>query len=438
MTVYKSIIRSRLEYGCTAFDSAKPKILNKLQVIQNMCIRLITGAYRTSPVLSLHAISGIPPLQTRRNQYVLTVANKISSLPLHPLYNRITNPNPILHTYTNKPNSTKSFIFRAQSLLHSHNITPHSNPEIKYRIIPPWSQLPTEFIDNMTNMRREKTSPHEYRKKFTDIANMYQNHTFIYTDGSKMDNNVGCAFVLDEQTFKFHLPSECSIFTAELYAILKAIEYAKQNITHAIVVTDSLSSIQIIQDPHSSNHIVQHIQDALLNTENSHIRIMWAPSHQGIHGNEKADLAAKDSLLDDIVQIEIPADNIKSYLKHLNLLKWQKEWSDIEGNKLRVIKPDTLKWKYPYIMSRKQKTILTRLMIGHCTLTHEFVFKREPPPICPTCNEALTVEHILVNCRNFSNPKPGQNIQSILGKTDNYTFQKLMNYLTTNNTLDNI
>lgn len=73
-------------------------------------------------------------------------------------------------------------------------------------------------------------------------------------------------------------------------------------------------------------------------------------------------------------------------------------------------------------------------MIGHCEITHKFIFNRNPRPICNSCDTALTVEHIILHCtsylnRNFSN----RNLNTVLGHNNSYQLNKLFEFLKTNN-----
>ena len=59
---YIAYIRSRLTYCSSAFVNASKTQMKRLEVIQNTCLRLITGGRKTTPILSLEAESHIPPL----------------------------------------------------------------------------------------------------------------------------------------------------------------------------------------------------------------------------------------------------------------------------------------------------------------------------------------------------------------------------------------
>lgn len=63
---YRAYTRSLLDYGCIAYSSAKSRVLEKLNTIHNTGLRLVTGAFRSSPGLSLCAETGEMPLDYRR------------------------------------------------------------------------------------------------------------------------------------------------------------------------------------------------------------------------------------------------------------------------------------------------------------------------------------------------------------------------------------
>jgi len=60
--LYRSLIRSKLDYGCIVYGSARGSYLRMLDPIQNHALRLCLGAYRTSPASSLCVEANEPPL----------------------------------------------------------------------------------------------------------------------------------------------------------------------------------------------------------------------------------------------------------------------------------------------------------------------------------------------------------------------------------------
>ena len=64
------------------------------------------------------------------------------------------------------------------------------------------------------------------------------------------------------------------------------------------------------------------------------INFCWIPSHIGIHGNEAADMAAKESFNQDITASQVPYTDLKCHINHFISNKWQERWSSCPDNKL--------------------------------------------------------------------------------------------------------
>ena len=122
----------------------------------------------------------------------------------------------------------------------------------------------------------------------------------VYTDGSRDGNAVACATVFPSNTvISMRLPDSASVFTAEVWAIIKALEQI--NISTAskyIVFTDSLSCFQALHHMKLEHPLIGMVirKCVFLNIAKKDIVFCWVPSHTGIKGNEKADSAAKSAL----------------------------------------------------------------------------------------------------------------------------------------------
>jgi len=66
--LYRSLIRSKLDYGCVVYGSARGSYLYMLDPIQNHALRLCLGAFRTFPSSSLSVLANEPPLYVRRKK----------------------------------------------------------------------------------------------------------------------------------------------------------------------------------------------------------------------------------------------------------------------------------------------------------------------------------------------------------------------------------
>jgi len=87
--LYRSLVRSKLDYGCIVYGSARGSYLQMLDPIQNHALRLCLGAYRTSPSSSLCVLANEPPLYIRRRKLSIQYCLKLSSCPQNPTYNTV-------------------------------------------------------------------------------------------------------------------------------------------------------------------------------------------------------------------------------------------------------------------------------------------------------------------------------------------------------------
>ena len=53
LNLYRTIVRSKLDYGCIVYGSARPSFLKTLDTLRHQGIRLVLGAFRTYPADSL-------------------------------------------------------------------------------------------------------------------------------------------------------------------------------------------------------------------------------------------------------------------------------------------------------------------------------------------------------------------------------------------------
>ncbi|KAL1460527.1 hypothetical protein WDU94_012504 [Cyamophila willieti] len=399
---YKSYVLPIFDYGSVVYSSAKDKFLNKLNTVHHLGIRIATGAYRSSPVESLYVESGIPPLSLRREKLIVNYVSKIAASPFNPVKNILFSP---LNTTGFSVHKPKPLAFRYRDILPfryhlaSSEILPFS------RDVPPWfgkEDLP--LVDTeLCAFKKAETPPQVYKQKFLQKMNDgFQNHTKVYTDGSKDENGVGCAFTIPDRNIvkKYSLNKDASIFHAELYAILQSlIMIIDMSMEKAIIITNSLSCLQALVKLGHPNPLVQKIQ-SLFTSYQAEIKFFWCPSHVGIAGNESADKLAKEAInMNNIAHSELFVDEIKVIIKKSLFEDWNHSWFNTSphDNKLRAIKNSVSKWKTSFQKSRLDEVCLMRLRVGHCNyFTHVYLFKKEDRPMC--CNEPVTVEHILMKC----------------------------------------
>ena len=136
------------------------------------------------------------------------------------------------------------------------------------------------------------------------------------------------------------------------------------------------------------------------------IYLFWIPSHIGIWGNEAADMAAKESLNQDITASQVPYTDLKCHINHFISNKWQERWSSCPDTKLFKIKPTFGEWPPGFRNSRKEEFVLSRLRIGHAFFSWAYILRQEDPPECTACQEIYSVRHVLIDCIDLALIRP--------------------------------
>ena len=235
-----------------------------------------------------------------------------------------------------------------------------------------------------------------------DIRDRYRDYIPVYTDGSRDGNTVACATVFPSDTeFSMRLPDSASIFTAEIWAIIKALDEMKNaSASKFIIFTDSLSCLlQALLYMKLEHPLIGMVirKCSSLNITNKDIIFCWVPSHVGIRGNETADSAAKSALDLHRAKVGVPYTDFKHCINQYIFSTWQDDWNGAVVNKLHSVKPVLGDWQSSYRRCRKDEVVLCR---AH--LTHSYILKKDPPPQCGHCQCTLTVRHILVDCNHLA------------------------------------
>ena len=74
--LYRSLIRSKLDYRPIVYGSARKSYLQMLDTVHNQGLRLALGTFRTSPVSSLNVEADEPSLWLRREKIVSSVCHQ--------------------------------------------------------------------------------------------------------------------------------------------------------------------------------------------------------------------------------------------------------------------------------------------------------------------------------------------------------------------------
>ncbi|GBO19702.1 hypothetical protein AVEN_45377-1, partial [Araneus ventricosus] len=253
MRIYRSLVRSKLDYGVPVYNSAAKSTLKMLDSV-HQGLRIATGAFKTTPIPSLHVISGEPSLELRRHRLSLSYLYKIKSDESHPQQYKVINP--IFGSLLSvRLSLTPTFGFRIGEILRFFEIEDFpmvsnvENPPLlgrRHNLI-----LLTIFL----HFFKPSTSDNVFQQHFYDHSQHYSDYVPIYTDGSKSDNHVGSAAVSPDFTIAETLHPFCSVYTSELYAIyLGLLKICTLNFKKAIIYTDSRSGINAQRSAKHNNH----------------------------------------------------------------------------------------------------------------------------------------------------------------------------------------
>ncbi|KAK7063814.1 hypothetical protein R3P38DRAFT_2491623 [Favolaschia claudopus] len=420
--LYRSVVIPRMEYGlCVWYSPVVPNgngrrkgsvgVLKQIQKVQNVACRLITGAFKTTPIDALNYMANIPPIELRLNQASFNSAARLAALPpAHPLHKMVHR-------------CMRMFPQHHRSVLHD-----------MFAAFPEIANL--ETIDP-TPLDTTWKAPFSYRiaanKEDTEKElTMYAGRKCFFGDGSGYEGGIGAAAVVQREDGVYekrqvHLGNtdEHTVFEAEIVGLILCLSIAASipRLRSVAFLIDNQAAIRAVANPkpQPGQHLVRLFHDTLRDLMRKRrtfdLQIGWVPGHQGVEGNEVVDEAAKEAAQGQFSELptklhilhDLPSSvaALKAGRKHAIARSWASIWQESRAGQ-RIAAFDktppgrrTLRWYED--LHRGSCSIITQLRTGHIGLNAYLArFGAVDSPKCHTCGEPETVRHYLLTCRRFS------------------------------------
>lgn len=415
LTLYRALIRSRIDYGCTVYHNAANKNLALLDKLQYKGLRICLGAMTSSPTNALLVEASEMPLHIRRtmlcDRYILQRMSNTN----HPLIKKCET---LCRTGDSRNMGKKQFYIytRYEVWKHIQNKIHRTTalPMFLYDYHSSYLSIPVTYIDSSS-----KEKGYGQFSLSSYLAEKWAGYTQIYADGSKMEmkNHTGCAFLCpnNSEERKFQLPGDASIFIAETIAIIEAIKYVRSlKVPKAVIITDAQSVLKSISCRNWNKRtnkytldLVEHYHQA--KKTGQIIEFVWIKSHSGVLYNDKADKLAKEAISSGIpLDIKIPYTDYFQKIRQQAILLWQEEWNESQKTRGRnYASIQTLIPRQPWFAkskySRKIIVSIIRMRLNHGSFpAHLHKIGLLETPYCQ-CDGATVgdVNHILFQCRRY-------------------------------------
>lgn len=297
--VCMSVVLEQLDSGCISWfrhDAYRQQaFITLLDTVQLRCAQLISGGYRSAGVAALEYECDLIPTQLRLQEKSLRFAAKAQTLP---------------HTHGFAAVwelSCSTTVHRYPSTLASFQQSypwPEQVEVINKGIQAPWQETLPAGLDIAANRGDAADNI------LTGVSRPDASTWSIYTDGSVVADYAGAGARIEAgqlvSTHSWPLRPGITVFVSELcalaYALLEVerlLEATASKPAEIIVLADNQAALTRALTPKAApgqaqQLVTRSILQRLLTTHSDvQVTLKWVPGHEGIEGNERADLAAK-------------------------------------------------------------------------------------------------------------------------------------------------
>ncbi|GFU01259.1 uncharacterized protein TNCV_5124121 [Trichonephila clavipes] len=118
----------------------------------------------------------------------------------------------------------KPFAERAKAVLNNTHLNNINFQENNILAFPPWDIQIFKYDNPFSGYGKAGTAAVIYQQLFSFHRNKFSKYIPVYTDGSKTVGHVGCGVVFNNTILSFSLYNSMSVFSAELTAIIIALQ----------------------------------------------------------------------------------------------------------------------------------------------------------------------------------------------------------------------
>ena len=172
LRLYRSLIRSKLDYGTNVYGSARKSYLKILDSIHNEGLRLVLRAFRTSPIKSLYVEANEPSLSYRRQKLSLQYLLKLKSNHFNPTHKVVFKPQ-YKRLFERKPNVIPPFGIRMEPIVDNLGIDTECIADYKISEIPPWTLNSAEFRFDLASNKKSVTNRTLFHARYNEIKEHY-------------------------------------------------------------------------------------------------------------------------------------------------------------------------------------------------------------------------------------------------------------------------
>ena len=173
LRLYRTLVRSKSDYSCIVYGSARQSYLRKLDTIPNQGLQLALGAFRTSPVNSLYAEANEPSLNSRRKKLSLQYYLQLKSNHDNPTHIAVFEPL-YKDEFIQKDRLIPPFGLCCEADMNCIDIDLEDVANHKISEVPLWTCRSPTYNYYLVSDEKATTDPMIFKNKFLELKEKFR------------------------------------------------------------------------------------------------------------------------------------------------------------------------------------------------------------------------------------------------------------------------